>query len=182
MSKHYFYIITGGVYKQAPYSLFITKKICHLLKPHWKIKILGAQFAQEVIMDQYLEQVMIYSYLIMRLQIPVHTQILIPTTKLHLVSMTQTPSWQEPTNFNHQKSKFPYCLELISIYICALNILISQTKFKVLMHRNMTPLFMIACCKENSNWPNKSLSQTILSRFSTRQNFSLSCDFSGGIK
>jgi hypothetical protein len=35
-----------------------------------------------------------------------YTQILITTTKLHLVSATQAPSWQEPTTFNHQKLKF----------------------------------------------------------------------------
>jgi hypothetical protein len=63
---------------------------------------------------------------------------------------------------------FLYCLELISIYIRALNILISQTKFKVHMQRNLHN-FLWLRCKENSNWP--LLCQTILSRFSTRRNF-----------
>ena len=86
------------------------------------------QFTQEIVLDQHLEIIMIYIYIVMRVRIPTHTQLLIKTTKLHLVSATHAPSWQELTNFS-----FPYCLELISIYIRALNILISQTKFKLLM-------------------------------------------------
>ena len=43
-----------------------------------------------------------------------------------------------PTFGNHHdihiySESFPYCLQLISIYIRALSILISQTKFKLLM-------------------------------------------------
>jgi hypothetical protein len=121
MSKHYFYIITGnGGYtnklQDPSYSLFATKKTCRILKPHWKIKILRTQFAQPIVLDQHLEEVMICSYLMMLLRITIHTQILIVTTKLHLVSATHSPSWQEHITFNRQKLKFS-TLSRIYIYL-----------------------------------------------------------------
>jgi hypothetical protein len=72
----------------------------------------------------------------MRVRIPIHSHILMTTTKLHLMSASQALSVRSRS--------FPHCLELISIYIRAINIPISQTKFKLLMQQNFTPSFMIA--------------------------------------
>jgi hypothetical protein len=52
------------------------------------MKILSMQFAQEVVMDQHLDRVMICTYVMMRFRIESRSQILITATNLHLVSAT----------------------------------------------------------------------------------------------
>ena len=79
---------------------------------------------------------MIYTYITTLLRILIHTQILITATKLHLVSATQAPSWQEPTNFNHQKLKF----SILSNSRTHLN----KLYIRALMQRNFAQFFMIA--------------------------------------
>jgi hypothetical protein len=139
------------------------------------------QFTQKIlVMVQHLEEVMAYTYLMMRVRIPVHTHIFIPT-KLHLVWATQTPSWQEHGTFNRQKLKFSILSRTyLNIYSCTKKFLFLKVNLKCSCNEILHH-FLCLRCKENSNWPNKSRSQTILSRFSTRRKFSLSCDFLGGI-
>jgi hypothetical protein len=52
------------------------------------------------------------------------------------VSATQAPSWQEPTNFNHQKLKF----SILSNSRTHLN----KLYIRALMQRNFAQFFMIA--------------------------------------
>jgi hypothetical protein len=113
MLEH-FYVITGGWHKKAPGSFIFSLRNKEDLSP-----FKAPQFTHTILLDQYLEEVMIYSYITMRLRIPVHTQILITATKLHLVSATHAPSWQELNTFNHQKLKFSIlCRTYRNIYLC----------------------------------------------------------------
>ena len=75
---------------------------------------------------------MIYTYITTLLRIPIHTQILITATKLHLVSAPQAA----PTNFNHQKLKF----SILSNSRTHLN----KLYIRALMQRNFAQFFMIA--------------------------------------
>jgi thiosulfate reductase cytochrome b subunit len=80
-------------------------------------------------MDQYLEQVMIYTYITMLLRIPTHSHVFLPT-KLHLVSTAQAPSWQVLTTSVQPKLKCSIlCRTNLNIFTVP-NIVISDTKLK----------------------------------------------------
>jgi hypothetical protein len=72
-------------------------------------------------MDQHLEMVMIYTYLIMLLRIPIHTHILILTTKLHLASATREHPGRNLQVQSNRSRSVPSCVELNKSLIEGLN-------------------------------------------------------------
>ena len=80
-------------------------------------------------MDQYLDKVMLYTYITMLLRIPTHGHVFLPT-KLHLASATREPYWQELTSSGQAKLKCSIlCRTNLNIFTVP-NIVISDTKLK----------------------------------------------------
>ena len=143
MSEH-FYVITGSwQYKQAPGSFIFSLRNKEDLSP-FKAPLKDENTPFAIYAENSYGPTFGGGYY-------GHYDIYIPNDALNTYSHTnfnynyQAPSGVSDTStilagtyyFQPSEIEVLYCLELISIYIRALNILISQTKFKVLMQRNL---------------------------------------------